>query len=134
MTNNSITQTIELSASPKAVYHALMDSVEHETFTGAPADISPEVGGLISAYDGYIVGENVELIPGVKIVQKWRAVEDDWPSDHYSQVVILLNPTGDNGTLLEFSQTNLPAGKADTFSEGWQDYYWEPMKEYFLEK
>ena len=49
-----------------------MDLEKHAAFTGGKAEISREAGGGINAYDGYIAGKNVELVPDQKIVQDWR--------------------------------------------------------------
>ena len=75
--SNSIHQSIIFMASPHDVYEALMDSEKHAAFSGGKATISREIGGTITAYDDYITGRNIELIPDRKIVQDWRAV--DWP-------------------------------------------------------
>lgn len=82
MKTKTIRQIVVFKASPHDVYEALMDSKKHSKFTGAKAIISREVGGKINAYDGYIEGVNVELVPDKKIVQKWRG--SDWPEGHYS--------------------------------------------------
>ena len=68
-----IHQTVTFKASPHDVYEALMDSKKHAAFTGGKASISRLVGGAIMAYDDYIAGKNVELVPDRKIVQDWRA-------------------------------------------------------------
>ena len=69
-----IQQTVTFKATPHAVYEALMDSEKHAAFTGGKAAISRVVGGSILAYDDYITGKNIELVPDRKIVQDWRAV------------------------------------------------------------
>jgi uncharacterized protein YndB with AHSA1/START domain len=61
------------------VYDALMSSRHHAKFTGAPASISKKEGGSFSVFGDYATGNNLELIPGKKIVQTWRA--DNWPGD-----------------------------------------------------
>ena len=49
--------------------------------TGGDAEVSERVGAAYSAWDGYITGRNVELVPGRSIVQTWRTSEfaDDDP-------------------------------------------------------
>ncbi len=128
--SNPIHQTVTYKTSPHAVYEALMDSKQHAAFSGGEARISREVGGEISAYDGYISGKNLELVPDRKIVQSWRAV--DWPEGHYSTVTFLLAPVED-GTRLDFTHTDVPDGTEAEFEQGWIDNYWEPMKK-LLEK
>jgi activator of HSP90 ATPase len=82
------------------------------------------------AYDDYITGKNIELIPDIKIVQDWRAV--DWPEGYFSRVTFELTPVPE-GTRLDFTHTGIPEGEQASFEQGWIDNYWEPMKA-FLEK
>lgn len=125
-----IHQTVIFKATPHAVYEALMDTEKHAAFTGSKANLSRQIGGEISAYDGYISGQNVELVPEKKIVQTWRAV--DWPEGFFSQVTFEMSVIPE-GTRLDFSHTGLPEGTEDEFAQGWQDNYWDPLKK-FLER
>ncbi|MBT3362429.1 MAG: hypothetical protein HN929_13810 [Chloroflexi bacterium] len=122
----TINQTIDIKASVHDIYEALMDSKKHAQFTGDAADISREVGGKFTAWGDYIDGVNKELVPDSKIVQSWRA--SDWPEGHYSQVTYAFEKTKE-GTRLTFNQTDVPDEFCDSIEQGWQDYYWSPMKE-----
>jgi uncharacterized protein YndB with AHSA1/START domain len=124
----TIRQSVTLKARPREVYRALMDSKAHEKFTGAAAKISGRVGGSFTAWDGYIEGVNVELVPGKKIVQEWRA--DDWPEGSRSVVTITLKPV-QTGTRLTFVQRGVPATEYASIKSGWSKFYWDPLKEYF---
>jgi len=126
----NIEQEVVFKASTHDVYEALMDSRKHAEFTGDKANISREIGGAFSAYDDYIEGINLDLIQDEKIVQSWRA--SDWPEGHYSTVTFDFEKTED-GTRLTFTQTDVPDEFYDDISQGWYDYYWEPMKQ-MLEK
>ena len=64
-----------LPATPQAVYDAWLDSAAHGAMTGGAAKIAKHVGGPYSAWDGYIAGKTLELIPGKRIVQSWRTSE-----------------------------------------------------------
>jgi len=130
METKTIRQTVILKVSPHDIYETLMDSKKHAGFTGGKTSISREVGGKFSAFDGYAEGVNLALIPDKKIVQTWRA--EDWPQGHYSRVTFSLNKVA-GGTRLTFTQTGVPEDKHKDIAQGWQDYYWEPMKE-MLEK
>jgi activator of HSP90 ATPase len=128
MKTKDIEQEVHFEASPTSVYHALMDSDKHSEFTGASADIVPRTGGHFSAFDGYITGQNLELIPGKKIVQSWHAAEEFWPDDHYSKVVFnLIDENG--GTTIKFRQEGIPVEHAEEIAKGWEEYYWAPMRE-----
>lgn len=123
-----IRQSITFSASPHEVFEVLMDSKKHAAFTESEARISRKVGGKFSAYDGYIEGTNVELIPDQLIVQNWRG--SDWPKGHYSVARFELKPKGTR-TELTFLQENVPDDQFEAISQGWYDHYWQPMKEFF---
>jgi activator of HSP90 ATPase len=118
------------NASPERIYKILMDSKLHSKVTGGAAKISRKVGGAFSVFGGYATGKNLVLQKGKKIVQSWRTTE--WPKDSISEVTFLLKKAK-NGTKLMFIQKNVPAKFYKTISEGWKEYYWQPLKE-FLEK
>ena len=121
----TIRQKVIFKASPQAVYEMLMDSRKHSKFTESKAVISRKVGGKISAYDGYIEGKNLKLIPKKKIVQQWRGSE--WPEGHYSVATFELKKTT-NGTQLKFTQTDVPNEHYKSISDGWKEHYWIKMK------
>ena len=124
----TIRQTVTIPAPPLAVYRALMDSRTHARFTGSPARISPRVGGRFTTYDGYAEGHHLELIPGRRIVQTWRA--SDWPAGQYSTVTFMLTRLG-KGTRLTFVQTDVPHDDAVAIGQGWREFYWTPLRRMF---
>jgi activator of HSP90 ATPase len=126
--SKSIRQSVEFTVSPHEIYEALMDSKKHAEFTGSAAGISRKINGKYSAYDGYITGRNLELIPDKKIVQEWHAV--DWEPGQTSQVTFELTPIP-TGTRLDFTHTGLPEGTEAEFTQGWIDNYWQPMQKMF---
>ena len=125
MANKTIKQTVQIKADPKEVYDAFMTSKKHSKFTGASAKISNKVGGKFSVWDGYAEGENLELDPGKKIVQSWRA--SDWPEGHMSKITIKLTKQG-KATKLTFIHSGVPAEFYKDIKQGWVEYYWNPMK------
>jgi activator of HSP90 ATPase len=128
MGTKNIRQSVTIKASPHEVYEALMDSKKHSRFTGDKAVISRKIGGKFTAFGGYSEGQNIELVPDEKIVQSWKA--GDWPEGHYSQATFSLKEI-EGGTRLTFTQTGVPAEQYDDIKQGWQDYYWEPLKAMF---
>ena len=128
MKTKNITQEVFIFATPSNVYHALMDSKIHSKFTGDIARIGKTVGDQFSAFNGYATGENLELKPNKLIVQSWRS--SDWPKGHYSTVYFELKPEK-NDTLLKFHQTGVPGEYVEDISNGWMEYYWNPIKEMF---
>lgn len=128
---SSFTQQVTLNATPQAIYELLMDSKAHTKLTGAKARISAKDGGAFEVYDGYAFGKNIDLLPGKRIVQSWRAKEDKWPADHDSIIVFELKALGKDRTKLVFSHREVPAALANDFKQGWTDFYWTPLKAMF---
>src|SRR5574337_1303023 len=132
MKTKTFKQKVTIKATPQEIYEALMDSKKHSAFTHAVAKIGKKEGAAYSAYDGYIVGKNVKLVPNKKIVQTWRSVDGVWPEDHYSEVTFEMKKAG-KGTELLFTHKNVPENQVAEFKSGWKEHYWEPLKDY-LEK
>jgi activator of HSP90 ATPase len=115
--------------SPEEVYRAWLDSDAHGEMTGSPAEIDPAVGGAFSAWEGYITGKTLELVPGKKIVQEWRTTE--FPEGSPPSLLTLVFEAAKTGTRLRLSHNNIPDGQAEEYKTGWEDFYFTPMKEYF---
>ena len=71
----TFTLTSILPASAQEIYDAWLDSLVHSEMTGGEATMSDEIGAEVSAWNGYISGRNLELVPGERIVQSWRTTE-----------------------------------------------------------
>ena len=128
----NLDQEIIIKTSPHELYEAFMDSKKHSKFTESKAKVSREIGGNFSIYEGEINGENVELIQDEKIVQKWRGEGENWPKGYYSTITLMFELV-DDGTLIKFTHADIPEGAYESVKEGWDEYYWEPLKE-MLEK
>lgn len=97
--------------------------------TGSPAKVDGRVGGRFSAWDGYISGSTLELEPDRRIVQAWRTSEfpDEAPD---SRVEIVLEETA-GGTKVTLSHRDMPEDQVDSYRQGWEDFYFQPMRAYF---
>lgn len=124
----TIKQKVSFKASPQKVYDALAKSKTHSSFTGERASISRQVGGKFSAYSGYISGINVDLKPGKRIVQAWRA--SDFPEGIFSMASFTLSPKK-GGTELVLTHRGVPKELIPGIEKGWREFYWERMKRYF---
>jgi activator of HSP90 ATPase len=118
-------QSVTFKAAPAVIYEMLMDSRRHAKFTGAKARISREVGGKIMAYEGYVDGVNLEIVPNRKIVQSWRG--SDWPEGQFSKATFALAKVK-GGTRLTFTQSGIPGDQYEPIKEGWNEHYWDKMK------
>ena len=76
--------------------------------------------------------KNVELIEDKKIVQTWRSEGENWPKGHYSTITLIFELI-DEGTLIKFTHVDVPEGSIKFVKEGWDTYYWDPLKK-LLEK
>lgn len=128
-----MSEAFEISAEFKVdqqkLFNAWLDSKQHAAFTSYPATCSDQVGGSFIAGDNYIFGKNLELIPHQRIVQSWRTT--DFPEDSPDSVLeIVFDPTED-GTKLTLKHSNIPTGQGDNYRQGWEEYYFKPMRNYF---
>ncbi|HUW89697.1 MAG TPA: SRPBCC family protein [Candidatus Nanopelagicaceae bacterium] len=128
----SIEQELKIKSSPHEIYEVFMDSKKHSKLTESKAKVSRVVGGSFSIFEGSLSGKNVELIQDKKIVQTWRGDGENWPKGYYSTITLILEPV-DQGTLITFTHVDIPEASYESVKEGWDTYYWEPLKE-MLEK
>ena len=117
------------SVAPLKIYEALLDGRKHSKMTGSKATGSAHVGSTFTAWDGYISGTNLELDPGKRILQEWRTTE--WPEGAAPSHLEWTFVEKDGGTEVTLVHTKVPAGQVESYRQGWIDYYWAPMKEYF---
>ena len=128
-----MSETLELSVylreEPEVVYNAWLSSEAHTDFTGGKALIDPSVGGLYTAWDAYISGKTLVTQAPRRIVQSWRTTEFA-ESDPDSTLELLFSAEGE-GTRLILRQSELPDGTGPAYTQGWEDFYFKPMREFF---
>ena len=125
MLAKTIRQSVTFKAKPHEIYELLMDSDKHSRLTGSMVKNDRNIGSEFSVYGGDIQGINLELVPDQKIVQSWRY--SNWPEGHYSKATFSLREVS-GGTRLIFTQTGVPDEFYEDIKQGWQYYYWGPMK------
>ena len=133
-TSEAIHQEVTLNAGPPRVYGALTEAAEFTKLMGfssmkgaPPAQIVAEVGSPFALFADHIVGRQLELVPGKRIVQAWRVV--DWPAGAYSIAKFELAERSGK-TLLVFDHTGFPNGQGEHLAQGWRTNYWEPLRKY----
>src|SRR3954470_18288763 len=99
----SFTVEATIPASPAEVYAAWLDPKRHGAMTGGKAKISAKIGTPFSAWDGYMSGKTLDLVPNDKIVQSWRTTEFA-PGDPDSEILITLKAVP-GGTLVTIAHT-----------------------------
>lgn len=123
---------VTISASPMDIYEAWLDSDKHSAMTGSEATVDARTNGKFSAWDGYIEGSTTELTPHHRIVQKWRTTE--FPSDSPDSTIEITLKENNRGTEFTLVHTDIPVGQAENYQEGWEEFYFTPMKRYFEKK
>lgn len=78
-------------------------------------------------FNGSVHGENVEIISGKKIVQKWRF--KDWKEGHFSELIIELS--GEGKTKLKLTQKNVPENEKQRVEHGWKEIIFAGIKKIF---
>jgi len=107
------------------VYDSLLDTNRMRAATAADASIDPKVGGKLMLFNGSVEGELLELVPGEKIVQKWRF--NTWQPAHFSRVEMTLKQDGGN-TKLKLVQTDVPVEEKDRTEKGWRVMIFDRLK------
>lgn len=128
----TIKQKVKFNASTETVYELLADSKKHQEMTGENAVISSEVGGRFSAYNGYITGINVDLLPGKRIVLAWRG--KDFPEGIFSMAAFTLVPAGGRKTELVLIHRGVPKALIPSIEKMWRESYWEKIKIYIIKE
>jgi activator of HSP90 ATPase len=125
----TLTQKVTIPASPEEVYEAFVDPKKHSEFTGSKATGKAKVGGKFTAWDGYISGKHLELEKGKRIVQEWMTT--DWPEGYAPSKLELTFKETSEGTEISMVHSNVPAEQEKELAEGWEEFYWNPLKKYF---
>jgi len=118
-----------IPATPAQVYAAWIDSEKHAAMTGSPATIEGRVGGEHSAWDGYIRGRFLELKPNRRIVLTWRTAE--FPDDAGDSRLEITFETDGDGCRVTLVHTDIPDGDGAKYEDGWEQFYFTPMRAFW---
>ena len=127
----TIVQRAGFLCKPGTLFDIYLDSKKHSAATGGGAKITKNVGDAFSAWDGYITGRNLAIVPKRLIVQSWRG--SDWGKAQDSTLVLLFGPAP-NGERIDLIQLNVPDDQVDAIDQGWHEHYWTPWKAYLSKK
>jgi uncharacterized protein YndB with AHSA1/START domain len=135
--SEAIHQELLFDASPLRVYGALTESKSFDAITrlsdgdallkasGAkPTTINSEVGGTFTLFGGYVTGRNLEMLPGERLVQAWRA--GSWKPGAFSIAAFSFVKEGTKTKLL-FDHRGFPDGEGASLAQGWHAHYWGPL-------
>ena len=116
-----------LPSSAEEIFKAWLSSEGHSAMTGSPAVFKKD--GSFTAWDGYIEGKTLETKENQHIVFAWRTSEFPEASPD-SRVEIFLEETSGK-TKVTLTHSEMPEGQAQGYKQGWEEFYFRPMKDYF---
>jgi activator of HSP90 ATPase len=123
-----IQQQAKIAAGPAQVYAVLADASALSELSGKRGEVGAAAGDEFSAFDGNVVGRQIELIPGERIVQAWRFPV--WAPGVYSIVRFTLTAE-DGGTRLDIEQHGVPDDWHVHVNTNWPTFYLTPLTEHF---
>ena len=125
---NVIRQSVSFSVSPKKLFSIYTDSKKHSAATGAKAIVSGRAGAQFTAFGGMITGQNLMVVPGRMIVQRWRS-KHFHKTDPDSILILKFSGAG-KGSRIDLVHVNVPDQDLDGVKKGWPTHYWKPWKAY----
>ena len=115
-----------IKGSPEELYASLVNPFAIALWTGAKAEMSEETGSRFSLFDGDIEGINLAFEKNQKIVQEWFFGEQA----EKSIVTITLRPDR-LYTKIELHHSNIPDEAFEDMMQGWDQYYFGGLKDFF---
>lgn len=115
-----------IDATPEEVFSAVTNPFTIELWSGFPAQMEAKEETEFSIFDGDISGRNIKVIENQLLVQEW------YFGDSPEQSVVTISLKSHKlGTKIDLEHINIPDDEFDDFVEGWNDYYWGAIKEFF---
>lgn len=122
-----IRQSVQLAASPRALYETYLDSRRHGEAVGGRASIDARPGGRFWVFAPDAVrGRILHLVPGRLIVSTWRG--QTWKDEDLDSVLTLSFTDSPKGGRIELTQALVPARAVGIIKAGWRGHYWRPWK------
>jgi len=125
---SSFTLKEKFVCSPRDLFECFLHPGRVKAYAGGDALINADQGCKFKLFGGSVEGENVEVIVGKKIVQKWRF--NSWPPGIFSTVTIELEEK-EGKTLLKLTQTGVPEDDKERTEAGWDANFFRRIKGVF---
>ncbi len=117
-----------IPADPHRVYQVLADAERLSALSGKTGSAARTEGEEFAAFDGYVTGRQIELVPDTRVVQTWRFPR--WEPGQHSLVTFTLTKV-DGGTCLAIDQHGEPDGWHEHIASNWPTFYFTPLTEHF---
>jgi activator of HSP90 ATPase len=124
----SIRQQAMIPADPAQVYALLADAEALSALSGMTGVAGRAEGEEFSAFEGHVIGRQIELVPRERIVQTWRFPL--WEPGAHSIVRFTL-AAEDGGTRLVIDQHGEPDEWHDHIDANWPTFYITPLARHF---
>jgi len=122
-----IQQTVRFRTTSRALFEMYLDSKKHSKSTGMPARMSRKAGGRFRAFGGMLEGKNLLIVPGIQVVQIWRAAH--WKKEDWSILILTFSKVAGGGQI-DLVHVGVPAYDHKGVREGWPKYYWRPWRKF----
>jgi len=118
----------KINTETEILFSALTNAATIQLWTGEPAIMEPIEGTEFSLWEDSIVGKNISIVPGKKLVQEWYFGEVEEPS-----IVTIILHEDKNHTSVELRHTNIPDDIYDNIIQGWNENYFGALIDFYTE-
>eukprot|EP00246_Nothoceros_aenigmaticus_P011643 TRINITY_DN3253_c0_g1_i2.p1 TRINITY_DN3253_c0_g1~~TRINITY_DN3253_c0_g1_i2.p1 ORF type:complete len:347 (+),score=65.43 TRINITY_DN3253_c0_g1_i2:111-1151(+) len=132
----TIALTEKFHCRPSDLYSMFLDGKTWKIFTQSRAEISPEVGGRFTIFDGAVEGVFLKLEDNRMIVQKWRFA--NWKDGQYSNVCLSFEEPEAGVTVVKLTQTDVPEEDRygnetviENTTKGWKELIFHKIRAVF---
>ena len=127
---HTIHQDYTINAPISQVWRAFTTAETAEQWGAGPAKVDASEGGVFSYWDGDIHGTTTKIETEKLLAQDWY--EHDHP-ERLHKVTFTFESMANNATVVHLAQTDVGDEELTSMADGWQDYYFDPIKK-LLEK
>jgi activator of HSP90 ATPase len=124
----TITQSVHFPVPSHELYSLYLSPTHHAAITGAPVKISPKPNSKFQAFNGMLTGKILLTVPNQLIVQLWRSCE--FHDDDLDSILILRFVDAGKRGRIDLVHANVPEHDYAGVTEGWNKYYWKPLRAY----
>lgn len=126
----SIKTSFIIYSSPDKVFEALSDTSIIAAWSGEIGIVENKAGGRFELFDGWVKGEVISYHPGKELSYTWKASE--WSKNTPVSIVKYTFKEHAAGTEIILEHSQLPsAEEAEKHRNGWLDFVFEPLNDYF---